>query len=116
MHVCRLTDYIYIVFNSFLELVPVLLAIPGASCFLSGRLNQDALEKHLGMHRQKGKSNDNPTVLQFVKNTDTLRQVGMMWFDDARGNYRKSIGVQQSIEDTKALPLRKRKCKRRSSC
>jgi len=55
MHVCGLTDYIYIVVNSFLELVPVLLAIPGASCFLSGRLNQDALEKYFGMHRQKGK-------------------------------------------------------------
>ena len=31
-----------------------------------------------------------------------------MWFDDSRGNCRKSKAVKQSIEDTKVLPLRKR--------
>ena len=71
----------------------MVLAIPGVSCFMSGRVNQDSLEKHFGMQRQKGKSNDNLTVLQFVKNSDTIRQVGLMWFDDARGNCRKSVGV-----------------------
>ena len=84
---------VYLIFQflvySLLELVPVLLAILGAILFLSGRLNQDTLEKHFGMQCQKGKSNDNPTVLQFIKNTDILRQVGLMWFDDARGELSK---------------------------
>ena len=57
------------------------------------------------MQCQQGKSNDNPTVLQFVKNSDTIRQVGLMWFDDAKGNFQKSVSVQQSIDDTKLLPL-----------
>jgi len=83
---------------------------------MSGRVNQDCLEKNFGMQRQKGKSNDNPTVLQFVKNSDTICQVGMMWFDDARGNCRKSVGIRQSIDDTKLLPLQKRKRTRRPSC
>ena len=94
----------------------MVLAIPEVSCFMSRRVNQDSLEKNFGMQRQKGKSNDNPTVLQFVKNSGTIHQVGLMWFDDARGNCRKCVGVRQSIDDTKLLPLRKRKRARRSSC
>ena len=61
------------------------------------------------MQRQKGKSNENPSVIEFAKNSETLRLVGNMWFDDAKGNRRRSVGVKQSIEDTKHLPMRKRK-------
>ena len=99
--------------QSLLELIPTVLSIPGVGCFLSGRISQDPLEKYFGMQRQKGKSNDNPTVLEFVKNNETIRLVGTMWFDDPKGNCRKSQAIQQSIADTKLLPLRKRK--RRSS-
>ena len=61
------------------------------------------------MQQQKGKSNENPSVIEFAKNSETLRLVGNMWFDDAKGNCCRSVGVKQSIEDTKHLPLRKRK-------
>ena len=89
-------------------------AIPGVKCFLSNRLCQDPLEKYFGMQRQTEKSNENPSVAEFAKNSETLRLVGNMWFDDARGNCRRSVSVKQRIEDIKHLPLRKRK--RRASC
>ena len=63
------------------------------------------------MQGQSGGTNDNPTIMEFAKNSETIRLVGNMWFDDAHGNWRKSNSVKQSIEDTKALPLRKRQKK-----
>ena len=63
------------------------------------------------MQRQSGGTNDNPTIMEFAKNSDTLRLVGNMWFDDSKGNCRKSNSVKQCIEDTKTLPLRKRQQK-----
>jgi len=103
------------VVSAFLELVDTVFKIPKVSCFLSNRICQDPLEKYFGMQRQAGATNDNPTVLQFTKNNDTLRLVGNMWFDDNQGNCRKSASIKQSIEDTKHLPLRKRKRKRFAS-
>ena len=94
--------------SSFLELYSFIFKIPGVKCFLSNRICQDPLEKYFGMQRQSGGTNDNPTVMEFAKNSDTLRLVGNMWFDDAKGNCRKSNSIKQSIEDTKVLPLRKR--------
>jgi len=109
IHVCAFIFYILFTVHSFLELVPFVFTIPGVKEFLSNRICQDPLEKYFGMQRQVGKSNDNPTVLEFSKNSDTIRLVGNMWFDDARGNCRRSTSIKQSIEDTKHLPLRKRK-------
>ena len=37
------------------------------------------------MQWQKGKSNENPSVIEFAKNSETLRLVGNMRFDDAKG-------------------------------
>ena len=79
--------------------------------FLSGIISQDPLEKHFGMQRQKGKSNDNPTVMECIKNAETLRIVGNLWFNDKSGNCRGSR--MRRIAKTKELPLRKRQ--RRSS-
>ena len=73
--------YTYVV-SAFLELLDTVFKIPQVSCFLSNRICQDPLEKYFGMQRQAGATNDNPTVLQFTKNSDTLRLVGNMWFDD----------------------------------
>jgi len=100
---------IYFSVHSLLELIPIVFGIPRVSCFLKGRILQDPLEKYFGMQCQKGKANDNPTVMEFVKNNDTIRLVGTMWFDDARGNCHKSQAIQQSIADTKLIPLGKRK-------
>ena len=101
--------------SAFLELLETIFKIPQVSCFLSNRICQDPLEKYFGMQRQAGATNDNPTVLQFTKNNDTLRLIGNMWFEDAQGNCRKSKSAKQSIEDTKHLPLRKRKRRRFAS-
>jgi len=49
------------------ELVPFLLNIPGVKSFLSEHLSQDPLEKYFGMQRQKGGTNANPNVAQFLK-------------------------------------------------
>ncbi|XP_065895609.1 uncharacterized protein [Dysidea avara] len=101
--------------NSFLELVEGIFKIPGVTCFLSNRICQDPLEKYFSMQCQSGATNDNPTVHQFVKNSDTIRLVGNMWFEDTHGNCRKSSSIKQFIEYTKCLPLRKRKRNRRAS-
>ena len=101
-------SFISCIVSSFLELYSFIFSIPGVTCFLSNRICQDPLEKYFGMQRQSGGTNDNPTVMEFAKNSDTLCLIGNMWFDDSRGNCRKSNTVKQSIEDTKVLPLRKR--------
>ena len=45
------------------------------------------------MQQQAGATNDNPTALQFTKNSDILRLIGSMWFEDAQGNCYKSTIV-----------------------
>ena len=59
--------YFIILVCSFLELIPYLFSIEGVSSFLSEKLSQDALEKIFGVQRQQGKSNENPTVAQFLR-------------------------------------------------
>ena len=73
--------------SSFVELIPYLFEkVPGICSFLSARINQDALEKFFGMQRQAGRANQNPTVLEFIKNT--FRVISSIWIDDIVGNYR----------------------------
>jgi hypothetical protein len=43
--------------------------------FLSNHLCQDPLEKYFGCQRQRGGTNENPTVESFLKNTEALRVV-----------------------------------------
>ena len=50
--------------------------ISGISCFLSNRIRQDCLKKYFGMQRQCGGTNDNRTIRDFTKNSDTLHLVG----------------------------------------
>lgn len=79
----------YIV-NSFLELTKYILSIPGVKVFLSERLSQDPLEKFFSCQRQRGKSNENPSVQQFCKNTQALRVIngtcGYVSRSNCRGN------------------------------
>jgi len=53
--------------SSLLKLIPYLFSIEGVSSFLSEKLSQDTLEKFFGIQHQKGRSNENPTVAQFIK-------------------------------------------------
>ena len=57
----------------FVEMVPFLMKLPGATAFFSSRINQDPLEKFFGMQRQSGKANENPTTAEFIKNTENFR-------------------------------------------
>ena len=89
-------------------------AIPGVQSFLSERLTQDPLEKFFGMQRQRGSTNENPTVQEFCANTQALRVVNSVCGNVSRGNCRGSKEPQcQSISDKENKPLPKR---RRSSC
>ena len=89
-------------------------AIPGVQSFLSERLTQDPLEKFFGMQRQRGNTNENPTVQEFCANTQALRVVNSVCGNVSRGNCRGSKEPQcQLISDKENEPLPKR---RQSSC
>jgi len=61
--------------HSLLDLIPLLFSIPGVNCFLSEKLSQDALEKLFGCQHQKDRTNDNPTVHEFLCNTQSLDSI-----------------------------------------
>lgn len=88
--ISNLFIYVFSLVSSFLELLPTLFGIQGVSCFLSEKLSQDPLEKFFGCQRQKGRANENPSVAEFLKNTQTLRVVDSMCVYDitGRGNCR----------------------------
>ena len=94
--------------SSFVELIPYLFKIPGVRSFLSYSINQDPLEKYFGIQRQAGKSNENPTVSQFVKNTDTIRVIRAIWLDDIKGNCRGHNSKKHVDFEAAKMPLQKR--------
>lgn len=71
-----------------MELVPYILKQPGVKYFLSEKICQDPLEKFFGCQRQRGKTNDNPTVAEVFKNTDALRVIGDINVKSFAGNCR----------------------------
>ena len=102
--------YFIILVCSFLELIPYLFSIEVVSSFLSEKLSQDALEKFFGIQRQQGKSNENPTVAQFLKNTQSIRVINSIWLKDITGNCR---GCKRKSYDLESVdlnePLKKRR-------
>jgi len=72
--------------KSFMELIPYIFQIEDVACFLSEKLSQDVLEKFFGCQRQKGNTNDNPTVYEFLKNTQALRIIDSIHVKDITGN------------------------------
>ena len=97
--------------SSFVELVPDLFRISGVKVFLSERVNQDPLEKHFGRLRQHGRTNQNPTVQESLKSTQTLRVIDSVWVDDITGNCRGRIQKRkfQAVDDNQPLPKRRRR-------
>jgi len=103
------TDFLYLA-KSFIELVPYLFNIEGVTCFLSEKLSQDALEKFFGTQRQKGRTNDNPTVIEFLKNTQALRVIDSISVKDITGNCRGTKRKAYDLEEVNLnKPLNKRK-------
>lgn len=102
--------------SSFLELVPLLLDLPGVHLFLSAKLNQDPLEKFFGRVRQFGRVDENPTVAEMLKSTQALKVINSIHLDDIVGNCRgqkRKKGIE--VEDIEFKPLRKRLRQRRPS-
>ena len=55
--------------------------------FQSNRICQDPLENFFGRQRQRGKVNENPSIAEFMKNTQALRVVNSTC-STVRGNCR----------------------------
>ena len=98
-----------------MEFIPYIFTkIPGVSSFLSAKINQDPLEKFFGMQRQAGRANQNPTVSEFIKNTETFRVISSIWIDDVLGNCRGQKSNETEFHAA-MQPLKKRSKKRHKS-
>ena len=91
---------------SFVELVEYVFTIHGVSVFLSNRLCQDPLEKKFGQQRQRGRVNDNPSVTEFLNNTQALRVISNTC-SNIRGNCRGGSEVKDFVQSG-PLPKRAR--------
>jgi hypothetical protein len=91
---------------SFIEVVPYLLSLDGANFLYSERFNQDTLESFFGKQRARCGRNDNPTVYQFTKNTQTIRVGRSMAFGSC-SNIKRRLFTDGDVKDL-SQPLRKK--------
>lgn len=96
--------------HSLVGLVRFLLSQDGISFVLTERFNQDPVEIFFGKQRSRGNRNDNPSVAQFLQNTQAL----IVQKSLAVGG---SSNISKKRNDPLALsplsrPLPKRRCKR----
>ena len=90
--------------------MPQLFQIKGVTSFLSEKLSQDPLEKFFGIQRQRGRTNENPNVTEFYKNTQSLRVIDTIWIKDITGNCRGCKRKSYDLESADLnKPLRKRR-------
>lgn len=75
---------------------------------LSNNLCQDPLEQFFGCQRQRGGTSDNPSVAEFIKNTQALRVVDSFCRGPVRGNCRKRKGSVTHVDKENIVPLAKR--------
>jgi hypothetical protein len=95
--------------KSFVGLVRYLFTVPGVKYFLSRNICQDPLEKFFGCQRQVGGTHNNPTVLEFQRNTQTLRVVDTFCRGVAKGNCRgnkRTHSEDFDVENCPPLPKR----------
>lgn len=69
------TLFLFNTVPSFVELVHFLLGLLGVDVFLSEKVSQDPLEKFFGLQRQRGKSNENSSTVEFLSNTEHLQVI-----------------------------------------
>ena len=96
---------------SFIDLTKYLFNIPGVNSFLSERICQDPLEKFFGRQRQRGATNENPNISQFLKNNQALRVINSIQIDTSKGNTRGSKSSKVIPVTPQLLPKRLR-CKK----
>ena len=99
--------YIYSVVKSFVELVKYLFTIPGVTVFMSNRICQDPLENFFSQQRQRGRANENPTMTEFLKNTQALRVINSTC-SAVHGNCRGGSANNLLLEGKHDEPLPKR--------
>ena len=114
-----MTCIISTIVPSFVQLVRFLFDVPGVDVFLSEKISQDPLEKFFGLQRQRGKTNDNPTTVEFLNDTEHLRVINSVCQPSIRSNCRGAKGKDKRhapIElDKENTPLPKRKNVRKTS-
>ena len=91
--------------HSFIELVEYLFAVPGVKLFFSRRICQDPLEKFFGCQRQRGATNDNPSVQQFLQNTQVLRVANSFCREVVKGNCQGNT-EKEPCKENSPLPRR----------
>ena len=97
--------------HSFVDLVRYLFTVPGVKSFLSERISQDPIEKFFGCQRQRGRVHENPSVADFIQNTQALRVANVFARDTVKGNCRGSNKRRRheiDLENDEPLPKRKR--------
>lgn len=72
--------------SSLLVLLLIVLKIQGVQVFVSDMINQDPLEKFFGRLRQRGRTHQDPTMAEALKNVQTLRVVDTVWVNDLTGS------------------------------
>ena len=79
--------------------------------FLSMHICQDPVENYFGCQRQRGGTNENPTVAEFGQNTQALRVLNGNCRGPVRGNCRGEIKKRDnSFEDAcRPLPRKSKK-------
>ncbi len=99
--------------KSFVEFIKFVLVLPEVKdkklSFLSQNLCQDPLENFFGCQRQRGGTSDNPSVVDFYNNTQSLRVVDSFCRGPVRGNCRVTgdKSHETSSKDD-CVPLQKR--------
>lgn len=91
---------------SFIDMLEYIFTIPDVSVFLSNRICQDPLENFFGQQRQRGRVNENPNVVEFLKNTQALRIINSTCAT-VRGNCRGQRKDDKPFE-LENTPLSKR--------
>ena len=89
---------------SFVELVQYVFTIPGVLVFRSNRVHQDPLENFFGQQRQRGRAYENPSVSEFIHNTQALRVISTTC-NTIRGNCHGGATIYEDL--TTAGPLAK---------
>lgn len=95
--------------HSFVEVVRYLFSIPGVKFVLSDRFSQDPLEKYFGNQRQRGGTNENPSVQQMVHNASALRALRSVTLNSVRGNCGRSKAHKRPPLAVDDSPLLKKK-------
>ena len=98
---------------SFIEFIEHIFSRPeikeGNITFLTNRICQDPLENVFGAQRQRGATSDNPSISEFLKNTQALRVVNSFCSAPVRGNCRGAKGSGTANMGIENVPLPKRR-------